>query len=131
LHGVAAQEVALGELVVGVGVEAGVGDWVEEHLRGELRGAAVLGHQRQRGGHVAADRVAGDGDAARVEALAGAVCLDPAGGGVVLLDRDRVTRLGGAVVLGEDDGGAGADGELTDEAVVGVGVPKTQPAPWM
>jgi zinc/manganese transport system permease protein len=35
LHGVPAQEVAGGELLVGRGVEPGVGDRVQEHLRGE------------------------------------------------------------------------------------------------
>ena len=32
LHAVAAKEMALGELAVGVGVEVRVGDWVEQNL---------------------------------------------------------------------------------------------------
>ena len=47
---------------------------------------------------------------------------DPLRGGVALLDRDGVARFGRAVVLDEDDRGAGADGKLADEPVVRVGV---------
>lgn len=122
LHAVAAQEVALGELVVRAGVEGRVGDRIEEHLLHQGYVPALLGHQRQRGGHVAADRVPGDRDAGGVEVLGGAVGDDPAGDGVVLLDGNGVPGLGRQVVLGEDDGGAGAGGEFADQAVVRVGV---------
>ena len=44
---------------------------------------------------------------------------DPAGCGVGLLDRDRVVRLGGAVVLHEHHRGVRPDRELADESVVG------------
>src|SRR6266542_2298858 len=67
LHAVAAQVVAGGELVVGLGVEVGVGDRVEEHLLAERRTAALLGQQRDCGAHVPADAVAGDRDAAAVQ----------------------------------------------------------------
>ena len=54
--------------------------------------------------------------------LDSALAHDPLRGGVALLDRDRVVGFRRAVVLDEDDGGAGADGELADEPVVRVGV---------
>jgi hypothetical protein len=41
--------------LVGAGVEVGVGDQVEQQLRRDLRSAVLLGHQGERGGHVAAD----------------------------------------------------------------------------
>ena len=88
----------------------------------EAHVAALVRHQRQRGGHVAADRVAGDGDAVGVELVGGALAHDPLGGRVPLLDRDGIARFGRAVVLDEHDSGAGADGELADESVVRVGV---------
>ena len=79
-------------------------------------------HERERGGHVAADRVAGDRDAVGVELVGGALAHDPLGGRVPLLDRDGIARFGRAVVFDEHDGGAGADCELADESVVRVGV---------
>jgi hypothetical protein len=50
------------------------------------------------------------------------MAYDPAGDGIVLLDRDGVASLGGQVVFGEDDGCAGARREFPHEAVVGMGV---------
>jgi hypothetical protein len=59
--------------VVGLGVEVRVCDRVEEHLLHEADVAALLGQQGERRGHVAADRIAGDRDAGRVEVLLHAV----------------------------------------------------------
>lgn len=120
LHGVAPQEVALRELVVGGGVEVRVGDRVEQHLPEQLDAPALLGHQRQRGGHVATHAVTGHRDAGGVQALARAVGGHPVGDRVVLLDRDRIAGLGREVVLGEDHGGVRADGEFADEAGEGL-----------
>ena len=88
----------------------------------EAHVAALLRHERERGGHVAADRVAGDCDAVGVKLVGGALAHDPPGGRVSLLDRDGIARFGRAVVFDEHDSGAGADGELADESVVRVGV---------
>jgi len=76
--------------------------------------AALLGHQGQRGRHVAADRVAGDGDPGGVEPVRVTVVDDPARRGVALLDRGRVARLGRPVVLREHHRGVRADGEVAD-----------------
>lgn len=82
----------------------------------------LLGHVGEGSGHVAADRVAGHGEARAVQALRGALGGDPLGGGVCLLDGDGVPGLGGTVVLHEDQGGPGSDGQLAHQAVVGAGV---------
>ena len=121
-HHLRGEEVALGELLVGAGVHGGVGDRVVHRLVHEAHVAALLRHERERGGHVAADRVAGDGDAVGVELVGGALADDPLGGRVPLLDCDGIARFRRAVVLDEDDSGAGADRELADESVVRVGV---------
>ena len=84
--------------------------------------AALVCHERDRGGHVAADGVAGDRDPVGVELVGVALARDPLRGGVALLDRDRVARLGRAVVLDEHDRRAGADGEFADEPIVRPGV---------
>jgi hypothetical protein len=84
--------------------------------------AAVVGHERDRGGHAAADGVPGDRHALRVEPVGGPLAHDPAGGGVALLDRHGVLRFGRAVVLDEGDGRAGSGRQLADEPVVGAGV---------
>jgi hypothetical protein len=88
----------------------------------EAHVAALLRHERERGGHVAADRVAGHCDAAGVELIGGALAHDPLGGRVALLDSDGIARFGRAVVFDEHHSGAGADRELADESIVGVGV---------
>jgi hypothetical protein len=56
--------------------------------------------------------------------VGGALPDDPAGGCVALLDRDRVARLGRAVVLDERESGAGPAGQLAHEPVVGGRVPE-------
>jgi hypothetical protein len=71
---------------------------------------------------VAADRVAGDRDAGRVEVLLRAVPGDPGGDGVGFLDRGGVLGLRREAVVREHHGCAGADRELADQPVVGVGV---------
>jgi hypothetical protein len=111
-------------LLVGAGVEVGVGDGVEQQVRRERDVAALFGHQRRRCRHVAADRVAGDDESTGVEALVDAVVGDPKCDGVVLFDRDRVLRLRREAVLREDDRGAGADHQFAHEPVVRVGVPE-------
>ena len=55
-------------------------------------------------------------------AVGGALADDPPGDCVALLDRDRVARLGRAVVLHEHDRRAGAAGQLAHEPVVRAGV---------
>jgi hypothetical protein len=70
----------------------------------------------------AADRVAGDGDALRVEAVGGPLAHDPPGRGVSLFEGDGIGRLRRAVVLDERDGGPGADGQFPDEPVMRGGV---------
>lgn len=122
LHAVAAQVVVGGELVVGSRVEGRVGDRVEEHLLDQGDVAAVLRHQGERGGHVAADGVADHRDTGGVQALGRALGDDPLGHCVVLLDGDGVAGLGREVVLGEDDSGLCADRQFAHQAVVGVGV---------
>ncbi|GAA2940964.1 hypothetical protein GCM10010518_30120 [Kitasatospora cinereorecta] len=89
---------------------------------GEGDVAALLGQQGQDRRHVAADGVPGHGQPCRVEPVGRALGGDPAGDRVALLHGHRMASLGGQVVLGEDDGGPGSDGQLPHEAVVGVGV---------
>ncbi len=108
--------------MVGLGVEVRVCDRVEEHLLHEVDVAALLGQQGERRGHVAADRVAGDRDASRVEVLLRAVLGDPGGDGVGFLDRGGVPGLRREAVVREHHGCAGADRELADQPVVGVSV---------
>jgi hypothetical protein len=93
----------------------------KQHLLHETDVAALLGHEGQRGGHVATHRVAGHRDASGVQAVGGAVCDDPPGDRVILLDGDGIARFGRQVVLGKYDGGSGADGQFAHQAVVGVG----------
>ena len=62
-HPLRGEEGAVGELAIAVGVLPGVGDGVVERLVHEGDIAALLGEDRERGGHVAADRIAGDGEA--------------------------------------------------------------------
>ena len=88
----------------------------------EAHVAAPFGHQRQRGGHAAADGVARDGHAIRVEPVGRAVAHDVLRHGVPLLDGDRETCLGGAVVFDERERGAGAGDQLAHEPIVGAGV---------
>ena len=67
------EERAVGELAVAVGVLGGVGDGVVQRLVDEGDVAALLGQDGERGGHVAADGVTGDGEAGVVEPFGGAV----------------------------------------------------------
>ena len=93
-HSVAGEEVVFGELVVGVGVEVGVGDRVQQYLLVDAHVAAVLGHKCQGDAHIAAHRVAGDRETGCVEAFFGAVGEHPLRGGVVLFDGCRVFGFG-------------------------------------
>jgi hypothetical protein len=63
LHGLAGQPGTVGEPAVGSGVEAGIGDGVEQHLLAQCGSAALLGHEGDGGGHIAADAVTGHGHA--------------------------------------------------------------------
>ncbi len=83
-----AQEVALGELPVGIGVEGGVGGRAEQQLTGQV----VRVEQGQRGGQRASLGVTGHRDPGRVEAVRVAVGADPVEGGAGLAQRDRVAR---------------------------------------
>ena len=80
------------------------------------------GEQRDGGDEVAAGAVADQREARGVELELGGVCGDPIRGGVAFFDGDGVAGFGGAGVIDEDDRGAGAGGELAEEAVVRVGV---------
>ena len=55
----------------------------------------------------------------RIQALGCALADDPLRGGIALLDRHRVARLGSVGVLDEQQRRTCADGELADEPVVG------------
>jgi hypothetical protein len=68
LHEGAGQEPPGAIFMVGLGIHAGVGRWDYQHLVADLGSAAVLGHERQRCGHVAADRIASHRDPAAVRA---------------------------------------------------------------
>jgi hypothetical protein len=65
--GTPAQPVPGGELMVRSSVERRVGDRVVQPLPGDLGAAALLGQDRDRGGHVAADRIACHRDPAGVQ----------------------------------------------------------------
>nr|EIF93086.1 AraC family transcriptional regulator [Streptomyces tsukubensis NRRL18488] len=127
LHPIAGEIVVLRELVVGLRVEVRPGHGVEQDLRLEREPAAVLVHLREDRGHASADRLAGDGDAGGVEAMVGAVVPQPLTDGVILLDLRGVPLLGRPVVDREDAGGPGSDGELPEEAVVGLVVAEDPP----
>ena len=116
------EERAVGELAVAVGVLGGVGDRVVQRLVHEGDVAALLGQDGERGGHVAADRVAGDRQACVVEPSVSPSLHDPLRRGVGLLDRDRVLGFGGSVVLDEHNCGVRTDGQFADETIVGAGV---------
>ena len=122
LHRLAREVVALGELVVGRGVHCRVGDRVVHGRLNERHVPALLGHERQGGGHVAADGLAGDRHPGRIQALGRAFADDPLRSGVALLDRYRVARLGSVGILDEEQRRTRADGELADEPVVGGGI---------
>ena len=86
----------------------------------EHRTAALLGQQRDRGAHVPADAVAGDRDAAAVQATLQPVLGDPPGHGSA--PGWPWGTWPGSGCSWEHHRGLGADGELADEPVVGVGV---------
>jgi hypothetical protein len=98
-------------------------------LRGERRAAALLGHERDGGGHVAADAVAHDRDPRRVRADLGGVFGDPLEDGVRLLVLDGVLRLRSGRVGDEDNDDARRVGDLAHEALVCVLVSEIQPPP--
>ncbi len=105
-----AEVVAGGELLVGRGVHRGVGDRVVQRLLDECDVALFLGHEGQRGRHVAAHRFACNCHAAGIQPFGGAVACDPLGGCVALLDRDRVLGFWRVGVLHERQCRTGADG---------------------
>ncbi len=113
---------AVGEGPVALGVLGRVGDGVVQRLVHEGHVTPLLRHVGQGGGHVAADRVSGDGQAGGVEPFAGTLGGDPAGGGVGLLDGDGVSGLRRAVVLHEDQRCVHPDRQLAHEPVVRAGV---------
>ncbi len=127
LHGIAAEEVALRKLLARAGVKVGVDERVEGRDALELDVLTLVRHEVEDDGHVAADRVARDDHARPVEALGLAVLHDPLGDGVRLLVLDRVLHVGGARVVGEHEGGAGADAEVAAEPVVRVRVAEHPP----
>lgn len=61
LHRLSREKVALGELLVGRGIESGIRHRVEQHLEVDSRSTAFLGQQRDGRSHVAAHAVAGHG----------------------------------------------------------------------
>src|SRR6516164_2985166 len=51
-----------------------------------------------------------------------------AGGGVGLLDRDRIASLRRTVIIDEHDGGPGADCDFPDQAIAGISIAQNPPA---
>jgi hypothetical protein len=88
----------------------------------ETHVAPLLREDRQYRGHVAADRVARDSEAIRIESLFRALRDDPARRRLRLLDRDGMAGLRRTVVLDESDRGLGAHGELANEPIMGAGI---------
>ena len=74
--------------------------------------------------HIASDRITSDGEAGGVEAFARAVLGNPSRGSVRLLDRDRIMRFGGPIVLDERNRGI-----HTDALLAGAAALLTKPCP--
>jgi hypothetical protein len=70
----------------------------------ELNTAALLRHEGEHRRHVAAGRVAGDGDPGDVESATRALFGDPLSCGVALFDLDRILSLRGSRVFDEHHG---------------------------
>ena len=115
---------AFGELVVRPGVEGRVRHRPQEHLTPEARRAPVFGHQGDDGGHVSADTVANDRQSPAIDPDLLAMGGDPRGRCIGLIDGNRVSSLGRAIVLDEDGGRARSRDEVTHETFVRRKVPE-------
>jgi hypothetical protein len=71
----------------------------EQDLAGDLRAAALAGEDRQSRGHAAARAVTHHADPVGVDAEFRGMCVQPAQGGVGVLERGREGVLEGAAVL--------------------------------
>ena len=118
LHKRPGQEPALAVGAVGLRVEVGAQRGPEELLVDDVRRAAVVRHQRDGGGHVAAHAVASDRELGAVDAQVVAVLAHPHGRRVGLLDLDGVASLGDGRVFGEHGDRSGPDDEVAHEALV-------------
>ncbi|CAI8827136.1 hypothetical protein EMIT0P100_10784 [Pseudomonas sp. IT-P100] len=118
VHHAFGQEVALGKLLVRAGIEPCVGHRPHQQLEAQRRGFLFLGHQRDDGCHVAADAVAGHGEALAIDADVLAMFSHPTGRGVGLVDRGRVVRFRRRRVIDIHRNGAGADHQVVDQTLV-------------
>ena len=118
LHHCPREEIALREFVIRARVEICVRHRPEQDLAFELRPALVQGLERDGGGHVSADAVAEDGQAACIHPDLCAVGSDPLRGGVDFVDRGGIFRLGRWRVVDEDSGEPAIGDEISDEALV-------------
>ncbi len=119
-HDGAAQEVAVGELVVGGGVHRGVGHRAEQHLVPEGRATAPPCQEGERGGVLGARAGADDGHPAPVQPAFRAVPGDPPGHGVRPLDGARIADVLRRVVLRDDHGGVRSEDEVREQLPVRV-----------
>ena len=123
LHEGAGQEPPRAVFVIGRGVDAGVGRRDHQHLVADLGAAAVLGHERQRRGHVAAHRVAGHRDPAAVRAELFGVARHPLQHGIGLIELRGEARLGQGRVLDEHADLAGADHQIPQQTLMVLEIP--------
>ena len=111
-HALAREQVAVGVVAVGGGVEVVVGDGVDEQLEADGGAAFVAGAQGDDGGEVAARGVAAHGQPARVRAQFGGAGGGPDGGGVAVLVGGGEAVFGREAVVHGDEDAARAGGQL-------------------
>ncbi|MNM87047.1 hypothetical protein D3C81_992170 [compost metagenome] len=113
-----------GKLVVGTGIEVGIGHRPQQYLELDRRCALVFGHQCDHGCHVAADAVAGHGQAFAIDVDLFTVLGHPFGRGVSLVDRHRVMRFRRRCVIDENRCCTRTDNQVTNQSFVGREVPQ-------
>ncbi|HEX6553856.1 MAG TPA: hypothetical protein VF026_13905 [Ktedonobacteraceae bacterium] len=128
-HGVAPQVVALGELVVGRGIEGRIGDRVEQQLEPNVRPPALPGQERDHRSHVAPDAVASHGETLGIQAMLLPAPGDPPHRHIALLEGRRVADLGAEPVHREHDSGPGSDGEFAHQPVMRLRAAEHPPGP--
>ncbi len=104
--------------MVGVSINAGVGRRNEKHLIADLGAFAVLGHESKRGSLIAANRIAGDGDAVAICAELARVLGKPLQCSIAFLQlRWKFCRREGSI-FNEHANLAGAHDEVAQQALM-------------
>ena len=118
LHHGAGEKIAVGEFVIGTGIEIRIGDRPEHDLAFERRASLVQGLERDGSGHVASYAVPDDAEPACVHMDFLAMCRDPFRGRMDFIDCRRILRLGRGRVVHKNRGESTVGDDVANEAFV-------------